>query len=511
MNISELLARNARKFPNKEAIIEGETALSYAELDQRVNRLASNLDELGIQTGDKVILYMPNTQEFAISYFAVLRLGAIVVPINARLTAEEVKYIIHHSEAKAIIAHEWIYKALQPLIDEHNILWIKTGVEQDGWLSFEKLIEKGTSNTIVCTLDENDEAAILYTSGTTGLPKGVLFTYRNILTVAMMMALETKMDRTSRILHMMPLSHSAPLHLFFIAGTYVGATHVLSPTFTPEALLELTDKHRITHFFGAPVAYLLTAKHPHIHQYELSSVNYWVYGGAPLSTNEVKFIQEKFRTNRLMCVYGLTEAGPNGTYLSPEEHPAKVGSIGKHAALHCEVKIVDEQGNEVPVGEVGELILYGEGTMKGYYKDDKKTEETIKNGWLFTGDLARRDEDGYIWIVDRKKDMIISGGVNIYPKEVEDALRQHPLITDVAVVGVPHPEWGETVKAFVVISKPIENLEQECKRFLEGKIADYKIPRLYEAISELPRNASGKILKQVLKNWGANNETIARG
>jgi acyl-CoA synthetase (AMP-forming)/AMP-acid ligase II len=511
MNISELLARNARKFPDKEVIIEGETALTYAELDDSVNRLASSLARLGIQTGDKVILYMPNTQEFIISYFAVLRLGAIVVPINARLTAEEVKYIIHHSEAKALIAYDCIYKALQSLVADNNILWIKTGDEQDGWLSFAQLLEKGTSKSIVCTLDEDDEAAILYTSGTTGRPKGVLFTYRNILAVAVMMALETKMDAKSRILHMMPLSHSAPLHLFFIAGMYVGATHVLSPTFSPEVLLGLTAKHQITHFFGAPVAYLLTAKHPHIHHYDLTSVKYWVYGGAPLSTNEVKFIQEKFRTNRLMCVYGLTEAGPNGTYLSPEEHAIKAGSIGRQAALNCEVKIVDDHGREVPVGEVGELILSGEGTMKGYYKEEEKTAETVKDGWLYTGDLARRDEDGYLWMVDRKKDMIISGGVNIYPKEVEDALRQHPSIADVAVVGVPHPEWGETVKAFVVISKPIENLKQECKRFLEGKIADYKIPRLYEAIAELPRNATGKILKQALKNRGINNEIVARG
>jgi acyl-CoA synthetase (AMP-forming)/AMP-acid ligase II len=278
VNISELLARNTRKFPATEAIIEGETAFSYAELDDSVNRLASSLARLGIQTGDKVILYMPNTKEFVISYFTVLRLGAIVVPINARLTAEEVKYIIHHSEAKALIAHDWVYKALQSLVADNDILWIKTGDEQDRWLSFAKLVEKGTSKSIVCTLDEDEKATILDTSGTTGRPKGVLFTYRNILTVAVMMALETKMDRKSRILHMMPLSHSAPLHLFFIAGTYVGATHVLSPTFSPETLLELTDKHQITHFFGAPVAYLLTAKHPHIHHYDLTSVKYWVYG-----------------------------------------------------------------------------------------------------------------------------------------------------------------------------------------------------------------------------------------
>lgn len=508
MNISEMLARNGRKFPEKTAIIDGDTILSYKQVDETVNRLASSLQRLGLKRGDKVVLYMPNTKEFVYAYFAVLRLGAIVVPVNARLTAQEVQYIIDHSEAKAVIAHDWIYRELASLMDDVNVIWIKTSEATDGWRSLSQLVANGATDPIVCPLKEDDEATILYTSGTTGRPKGVLFTYRNILSVAIMMALETKMDKHSRLLHMMPLSHSAPLHLFFIGGMYVGATHVLSSTFSPEALLELVTKHQITHFFGAPVVYLLTAKHPRLHEYDLSSVHYWTYGGAPLSANEVQFVAKQFRTDRFMCLYGLTEAGPNGTYLSPEEHATKAGSVGKDAALHCEVKIVDEQGQEVPPGEVGEVILAGEGIMKGYYKDEEKTAETIKNGWLYTGDLARRDEDGYIWIVDRKKDMIISGGVNVYPKEVEDALRLHPAIVDVAVVGVPHPEWGETVKAFVVTTEPIEQLAEECKRFLSDKLADYKIPRLYEAIHELPRNATGKILKQVLR--GMHDETATR-
>lgn len=508
MNISELLARNARKFPNKIAIIDGDVSFSYQEVDDTVNRLASSLASLGITQGDKVVLYMPNTKEFVYAYFAVLRLGAIIVPVNARLTAQEVQYIIEHSEAKAVIAHDWIYEELASLVHTIDVIWVKTGEATDGWRSLTQLIANGYTSPIVCPLNEDDEATILYTSGTTGRPKGVLFTYRNILAVATMMAFETKMDKHSRLLHMMPLSHSAPLHLFFIGGMYVGATHVLSATFSPEALLQLIMKHEITHFFGAPVAYLLTAQHPRLHEYDLSSVQYWTYGGAPLSAKEVQFVAKQFRTDRLMCLYGLTEAGPNGTYLSPEEHATKAGSVGKDAALHCEVKIVDEHGKEVPPGEIGEVVLAGEGIMKGYYKDEEKTAETVKNGWLYTGDLARRDEDGYIWIVDRKKDMIISGGVNIYPKEVEDALKLHPAIVDVAVVGVPHREWGETVKAFVVTKEPIEQLAEECKRFLSDKLADYKIPKLYEAIHELPRNATGKILKQVLR--GIDHETATR-
>ncbi|WP_445614106.1 class I adenylate-forming enzyme family protein [Geobacillus sp. YF-1] len=499
MNISELLARQARKFPAKTAVIDGETELSYAEVDRMVNRLASSLARLGVGRGDKVALYMPNTKEFVVSYFAVLRLGAVVVPINARLTAAEVQYILGHSEAKLLIAHDWVHQALASLVGGSHITWIKTGEAEDGWLSLEELIGSGDPQAIVCPAKEDDEATILYTSGTTGRPKGVLFTHRNILTVADMIVIETKIDRQSRLLHLMPLSHSAPLHLFFVGGTYVGATHVLAPAFSPEVLLELVERHKITHFFGAPVAYLLTAKHPRFSDYDLSSVRCWMYGGAPLSREEVRFVADCFGVERMMCLYGLTEAGPNGTYLAPEEHAEKAGSVGRYAALHCEVAIVDENGQEVAPGEVGEIVLRGEGVMKGYYKDEEKTNEAIRNGWLYTGDLARRDEDGYIWIVDRKKDVIISGGVNIYPKEVEDVLRTHPAIADVAVIGVPHPEWGETAKAFVVLSAPLASLVDECKRFLSDKLADYKIPRLYEAIAELPRNATGKVLKQALR------------
>jgi acyl-CoA synthetase (AMP-forming)/AMP-acid ligase II len=499
MNISQFLARNARKFPNKLAYIDGSNSLTYSEVDNIVNRLASSLSRLHIQPNDKVVLYLPNGLEFVYAYFSVLRLGAIVVPINTRLAKEEVKYILEHSDAKAIIAHHTLSQQLNPLINELDLIWIHTGSNSPPWISLETLINDGSPHLIECNRHDDDDASILYTSGTTGKPKGVLFTHRNILTVANMMAIETNMNKDSRLLHMMPLSHCAPLHLFFIGGLYVGATHVLASQFTPKDFLHLIQLHKITHFFGAPVAYLLTAKQSDIDEYDLSSVKYWLYGGAPLSTQEVQFVQQKFKSDRFMCLYGLTEAGPNGIYLSPEEHRHKAGSIGKHAALHCEAKIVNEKGEEVKVDEIGEILLAGEGTMKGYYKDPVKTAETIRNGWLYTGDLARKDNDGYIWIVDRKKDMIISGGVNIYPKEIEDVLKTHPSISDVAIIGVPHPDWGETAKAFVVTNEHIPNLEEECKRFLEGEVADYKIPRLFETIDELPRNASGKILKQLLR------------
>ncbi|WP_371069399.1 class I adenylate-forming enzyme family protein [Sediminibacillus sp. JSM 1682029] len=500
MNIPDLLAIQSRKYPEHEAIVTPDERLTYRQWNRTVNQLCSSLLELGVVKGDKVVLHMPNTKEFLICYFAVQRLGGIIVPINPKLVEQEAAYILEHSDARMFLTHEAVFPAVSNLPDKVEGMFAKTGRHSDQWLSIDELILEGASGEISCQLTEEDEAALLYTSGTTGAPKGVLYTYRNILSVAVMICIEMTMKPESRILHMMPLSHSAPLHLFMVAGTYVGGVHVLVPNFSPELLLETVSKEKTTHFFGAPIAYLASAKHPGIEEYDLSSMEYWVYGGAPLSGPEVTFIQEKFSTKKLMCVYGLTEAGPNGTLLGFDDHPHKAGSIGHRAALNCEIKLVDEHGREVEQGQVGEIILKGEGNMKGYYKEPEKTAETLKDGWLYTGDMAKRDEDGYYWVVDRKKDIIISGGVNIFPKEVEQMLLSHPAVADVAVVGVPHPDWGETVKAYVVVVLEVEDLTAECRQFLDGKLADYKIPRLYEELKALPRNATGKLLKGQLRS-----------
>jgi acyl-CoA synthetase (AMP-forming)/AMP-acid ligase II len=499
MNLPDLLAHQARKFPEKEAIVTPTDRISYADWHITVNKLADSLQKLGIEKGDKVVLHMPNTKEFMYTYFAVQRLGALIVPINAKLVQNEVTYILDHSDAKMFVTHEMLFEGVRNLEKADDLNLVKTGEAIDGWLSLEDLIAEGSSNEIACDLTEDDEASILYTSGTTGDPKGVVFTYRSILTVAGMICIEMEMKPESKVLHMMPLSHSAPLHLFMGAGIYVGATHVLVPTFTPDLLLDTVEREKITHFFGAPIAYLASARHPKIEAFDLSSMKYWVYGGAPLSTQEVELVKKQFATDRLMCVYGLTEAGPSGTLLAFGEHDTKAGSIGQRGALHCEIRIVDEKGQDVSQGEVGEIILRGEGNMKGYYKDAEKTAETLRGNWLYTGDMAMQDEDGFYWVVDRKKDIIISGGVNIYPKEIEDQLLTHPQIQDVAVVGVPNPDWGETAKAFVVTDGELENLETVCQEFLQDKVASFKIPKLYEALEALPRNTTGKLLKNQLR------------
>lgn len=496
MNSSNLLERNARKYPAAEAVVCMGERLTYRELDACVNQLGHALRSEGIRKGSKVALFLPNVKEFVIAYFAIQRLGAIVVPVNVKLTLEELQYILEHSDADALVVHDLLFEAVKEL-KAPSLLLIKTGAASASWKSMEELMSNQSTDPIACPMKEDDHSTILYTSGTTGRPKGVLFSYRNILTVASMIAVEMEVKPESRILLMMPLSHSAPLHLFMMSGMLVGSTLVLTPTFTPELLLSTVEREKITHFFGAPVAYLLTATDPRLQHTDLSSMQWWVYGGAPLSPAEIKKMQDAFRTTHLTCVYGLTEAGPSGSLLFAEEHERKAGSIGKRAPLHTELRIVNEDGEEVQPGEVGEIVLRGEGNMLGYYKNDEATQASFLGEWLKSGDLAKKDEDGYIWIVDRKKDVIISGGVNVYPKEVEEVIVQFPGIHEVAVIGVPHETWGETVKAVYAASTPIR--QSELQEFIGKHLASYKVPRLYEQVEALPRNASGKILKQPLR------------
>lgn len=504
MNISNLLARHARKYPNHVAVISLGQETTYHQLDDQVNKIAGSLRASGIVNGDKVGIFMPNVQEFVSLYFAIQRIGAIVVPINAKFVTREIDYVLNHSDAKAIFVHELIFEQAATIM--FNGLKVKTGPAIHDWQSFDQFEAAADLEVVYCDLVEEDDSTLLYTSGTTGNPKGVLLTNRNVLAVSHMIAIEMEVKPESRMLIMMPLTHSAPLNLFLVTAILVGATAVLTPTFTPDLLIDTVEKYKTTHFFGAPVAYLLTAGSPRIANANLTSMKWWVYGGAPLSEKEVVYIQQQFDTDNLVCVYGLTEAGPSGSILHAADHPHKAGSIGKRAPFGTEMRVINALNEDVAPGEIGEIILYGEGNMKEYYKNPEETKNIFVDGWVRSGDLARIDEEGYIYIVDRKKDVIISGGVNIYPKEIEDQLLQHEAIFEVAVFGVPHPEWGETVKAVYCATVPVS--EHEIREHLEGKLAAFKIPKIFEQAEALPRNASGKILKQQLR--GETNASVSQ-
>ncbi|WP_258239789.1 class I adenylate-forming enzyme family protein [Pseudidiomarina homiensis] len=491
MTIYQMLARNARKYSSDLAITDDSQALSWAKLHTQVEQLASWLQqEYEIQAGDRVALVVPNSIAFVVGFFAIQRLDAVAVPINVRLTTPELSYIIDDAGAKLVLTCKMTDQALKPLVDGGLAgLWLDEWQPNSG--------QGASLNT--SRANHESPCILLYTSGTTGRPKGVIFQQKAIQSVATMIALEMAMSPQSKLLHLMPFTHSAPLNLFLLAGTLVGASHVVAPTFTPELLLGLVAKHRITHFFGAPVAYLMTAQHPEVKNTDLSSVSHWIYGGAAMSTEHTKQVQNAFQSSQFYCVYGLTEAGPSGTLLLPHEHASKAGSVGRRAAFNTEVRLRTEQGIEPEVGQPGEVEIFGEGMMQCYWHKPEATKQTFSNdGWLKTGDIAVRDEDGFYWIKDRKKDIIISGGVNIYPREVEDALSGHPAVAEAAVVGLPHEQWGETVTAFVVLREPLSDVKAELTAYLAAQLADYKLPRVYSELEELPRNANGKVLKHEL-------------
>jgi len=327
---------------------------------------------------------------------------------------------------------------------------VTTVSAKQGWCLFEDWLEQQSFSFSSVSTIEDAFTTLLYTSGTTGKPKGVVLSNRNILSVAQMISIEMDLGTDATTLLMMPLSHSAPLHLFFLSTMVVGGTAITRKDFHPLEMLKTVESEKVTHFFGAPVAYLFAAKLLEKETFDLSSMKRWVYGGAPLGAKEVAFVKKQFQTDQLTAVYGLTEGGPSGTLLRPEEHDEKAGSIGKYACLYTELTIIDEAGEVAANHEVGEIAIKGLGVMDRYYGKEQATKDVFINGWLRTGDLGRRDEDGYLWVVDRKKDVIVSGGVNIFPFEVEQALLDYPSFEEVAVVGVPHPEWGETVKVFYV-------------------------------------------------------------
>jgi len=504
MNVLYYFEMNARKTPNKEALKTENTSYTYDDINNDANKVARGLKENGVKQGDHVVLYLPNGYHFVVAYFGVLKLGAIVTPINTKLTTSEVNYILDDSNASAFLT---VGKLMNQAEGIHfNGIKATTETNQSGWLRLENWLEREDSTFSTVDTTESDYSTLLYTSGTTGKPKGVLLTNRNVLAVAQMIGIEMELNTSARTLLMMPLSHSAPLNLFFVSTMIVGGTAITREEFHPLELLKVVESEKITHFFGAPVAFLFAAKLLEQHTFDLSSMKRWVYGGAPISPREVTFIEKQFKTDRLTAVYGLTEGGPSGTLLRPEEHKRKAGSIGKNACLYTEIKIIDEQGHEVATNEVGEIVIRGLGVMDKYYNREKDTEDTFIDGWLRTGDLGRRDEDGYFWAVDRVKDVIFSGGVNIFPFEVGQALMAYPTFNEVAVVGVPHPEWGETVKVFYVSETEVD--EQEVRDFFKNKLADYKMPRIFEKIDALPRNVTGKVLKHKLRGKGEANAQV---
>ncbi|WP_026580843.1 class I adenylate-forming enzyme family protein [Bacillus sp. J33] len=488
--IHGVLERNARKFPEKDAFITAANRLTYGDMNKTCNRLAKYLQDEGVQRGDRIAVMSRNNEHFFYAFFACMKIGAIPMPMNIRLTPKELGAIFTNSNAAGMLY-------------ENELSETVTALKESGRLKHYFSIQDsvGTSahfsgENLNMPIDSGDVCEILFTSGTTGTPKGVVFNHERILAIAAAVSVNFSLSHKDSMLTLMPLSHSAPLNTFFMSGLYCGASHVIGD-FTPKGFLNWIQQEKTTFSFAAPVAYLLAAKDPELASYDLSSMCVFAYGGGPFALASYHHVKKAFQNENFYQVYGLTEAGPNGILLYPEEHLKKAGSIGKHPTVNMEIRVVRPNGTDTAPNEYGEILLTGDSLMLEYDNNPDETNAAIKDGWLYTGDIAYRDEDGYFYIVDRKKDIIISGGINIYPREIEEVLARHDAVLESCVVGVPHEEWGETVKAVVVLKKNVE--ENELRAFAAEHLAEFKCPRIYSFVDELPRNASGKILKEQVK------------
>jgi len=502
MNLGELIGRNARMLPAKEALVYEDRRFTWFEVNERVNAIANTLIEMGLKKGDKVAMWMFNTDFFVFAFYGIVKAGGVAVPVNFRLAPPEAEYIFDHCDAVALVFDDVFEPAMREM--KSRLGKIKTFLSAgagsfDEFAALISVMDKGKRHEPGVSIDEFDESEIIYTSGTTGRPKGAILTHHNQMVLTASMTSLISINTKDRLLHAAPLFHSAELNLYLNPGTYLGCTHIVVRDFIPDRILSLIQKEKISQFFGAPVMYTFMMLVPDFDKYDLSSVRYYGYGAAPVAAESVRQMIAKFKTTSFFCLCGFTEAGPGGIALLPEDQIRKAGAGGKYI-VNMESRIADNKGVTITEpGVVGELCIKGDTIMKGYYKNPEATAEAIRDGWVYAGDLAVMDEEGYITLVDRKKDMIITGGENVYSKEVEDAVYEHPNVQEVAIIGIPDSRWGETVMA-VVAPKQGKTLDiDELRTFLKPRIADYKIPRLLEVIPALPKNVSGKVLKYKLR------------
>jgi fatty-acyl-CoA synthase len=507
LTVSEAIATHARLNPLKTGARDSRRALSYAQWDERASRLANALLGLGLAQGDRVALLAYNCVEWLEIYVALARAGLVAVPINFRLMPAEIAYIVDNSEARAVIVQDELLdriEAVRSQLPVNPSCYVQFGgAAPAGWQDLETLIAAASATPPALQVRPEDPFALMYTSGTTGRPKGAVRNHAGNALIAMATAVEFGFTRDDSALLVMPMCHANSLY-FGMTFMHLGATIVVEDrkSFDPEALLATLARERITFTSLVPTHYIMMLALPAEvkARYDVGAVGKLLVSSAPARRDTKLAILEHFSNSRLFELYGSTEAGWV-TLLRPEEQLAKLGSVGREWAGSGAIRLLDADGNEVPDGEVGELFSRTSYVFDGYWKNPQKTAEAFRGEWCSVGDMARRDADGYIHLVDRKSNMIISGGENVYPSEVEAVLGAHPAVKDVAVIGVPDDKWGEAVQAVVVAHDGAALTEGELLTWCRERMAGYKRPRgvLFIADGDMPRTATGKILHRVLR------------
>ncbi len=512
LNLSVLLEDTARRYPAKSAFTFMDTTLNYAQINGAANQVANGLKSMGIQSGDKVALSCFNLPYFPIIYFGILKAGATVVPLSVLLKKDEIAYHLKDSQAKAYFCFvgsadlpmgQMGHDGFKEIPECEEFIMIMPKPDMAASIEGVKTLgDLMTGQSPVCEsvhTGADDTAVIIYTSGTTGRPKGAELTHSNLLSNAIVSADLFKVSPEDTQLIVLPLFHIFAMTVLMNAGIYRGASNILLPRFDAEAVFGLMAKHEVTIFAGVPTMYwgLLNYKEDKFDYKTIASnLRTCISGGASLPIKVLEEFDERFKVP-IYEGYGMSEGSPVVTF-NQKEIGRKPGSIGT-PVWGVEVMVVDENDNEMPVGEKGELIYRGPNVMKGYFQKPEANEQTLRNGWMHSGDVAIKDEDGFFYIVDRTKDMIIRGGLNVYPREVEEVMMKHEAVSLVAVYGVPHEEMGEDIKACVVLKEGASAAEADLIAWTKEHIAAYKYPRHVEILDALPMSATGKILKKELR------------
>ncbi|MFB7716947.1 acyl-CoA synthetase [Nocardia sp. NPDC056100] len=504
--LGELLRRTAARVPDKTALVWRERRESFAELDAAVNRVAHGLADRGVAQGDRIALYSHNCREFVLLYFALARLGAISVPINFMLTADEVAYILRHSGATGLIAEDALGSEAEAAVKQLG----DNDIRLFGWIGLNGLpVAAGWEDASAWEnhsdafepdvhIGDDDPVQLMYTSGTESRPKGAIMSGRGLIAQYVSAIVDGRMSADDIEVHALPLYHCAQLHCFLTPDIYLGATSILLPGPDPATILRTVETERATKLFCPPTVWLSLLRHPDFDSYDLSSLRKGYYGASIMPVEVLHELAERLPGVGLANFYGQTELAPLATVLAPEDQLTKPGSAGR-PALNVETRVVDDDGVPVGVGVIGEIVHRSPQAMLGYWNDPEKTADAFRDGWFHSGDLGVLDADGYLSVVDRKKDMIKTGGENVASREVEEVLFQHPGISEAAVVGIPHPHWIEAVTAVVVVrageTVTAESVIAHCKERLAG----FKVPKFVTFVAALPKNPSGKILKRELR------------
>ena len=503
MNLAQYLVDTARNHPDRVAVRHEGQSITYRDLNIRCNQLANGLKKSGLTAGDHCMVMMPNSIQVIIIYYALAKLGAVIVPVSFLFKKHELMHILSDAKPKAFIGAEPYLSEILPAMKTAHEPRFKFAIgarkssvflELSSAFSYQDDIE-------MHPVPDDESLTILYTSGTTGVPKGVMLTHGNHASEARILSkMRGKLDPEVVVIGVLPLYHIYGITSVINVSIYLGCTIELLTHFDPEKVIEIAQTEKQTIFFGVPTMYNRLIQVASQNPPQNPSLKFCVSGGASLP---VEFLHrfEKLLNTKIFEGYGLTEApvcveNPYGSVTKP-------GSIGLPIP-EFSAKVIDNEGNELPPGENGELIIKGPGVMKGYLNRPEDTSKTIQDGWLHTGDIARQDEDGYIYIVDRKKDLVIRGGYNVYPREIEEVIYQMPEILEVAVFGVPHDDFGEEVAAVVVLQQGAQIEPDEIREFVKQRVAPYKYPRIIQIVPDmLPKSGTGKILKkEIRKKFG---------